>query len=168
MYSYASGFCDDKQMISFEDFRMLKIGAADYTQDLYVLTKDYLYIKFPSLTNTEIIDIQEEGMDPVGFSVTLDYIYIQMSNGVESHLNILKLTNTLPKLIYRSSLPVGSVIGDTGNYFSLADYFYLYDTTTSTLAIQSFIGTSLVIKYNFLSPLQTENNIFIVCITNNN
>lgn len=48
------------------------------SRDIYVLTESYLYIKYPTvLTNYQQIEIVEEGMLPVGFTVTKDYIIVQ-------------------------------------------------------------------------------------------
>jgi len=81
------------------------VGAASFRTDLYVLTAGCLYIKYPGLANAVIIDVSEAGLEPQGFSVTRNYIYIQMSNATFSKLKIYKLVIGLPKLVFQEQLP---------------------------------------------------------------
>lgn len=59
IYRYASA----SSILSFEDkFRFLHIGAMGFAKDLFVVTVNHLYIKYSSLANVKIIDINESGL----------------------------------------------------------------------------------------------------------
>lgn len=54
-----NGTCEDQETLvaNASNFLELKIGAAKYTDDLYVLTKDKLFLKYPGISNTLAIPI---------------------------------------------------------------------------------------------------------------
>lgn len=56
-----NGSCTNRQVLvaNVTDFIELKVGAAKYIDDIYVLTRNKLFLKFPGISNTLEIDISE-------------------------------------------------------------------------------------------------------------
>ena len=57
VFSYNADGCSAKPLMTIKDFRQIKIGTATWVDDLYVLTRDTLIIKYPKLNNLQSINI---------------------------------------------------------------------------------------------------------------
>jgi hypothetical protein len=118
VYGYTIEGCSPKPLFGISDFRDVKIGTSTWKDDLYVLTRDFLIIRYPRLTNLQRIKITESKMDTVGFVVTKNYVYIQFKNPQtkESILKVYTLMDSRPYLVYRGPYSSSQSILEVGNY----------------------------------------------------
>jgi hypothetical protein len=97
VYGYTIEGCSPKPLFGISDFRDVKIGTSTWKDDLYVLTRDFLIIRYPRLTN---------------------YVYIQFKNPQtkESILKVYTLMDSRPYLVYRGPYSSSQSILEVGNY----------------------------------------------------
>lgn len=176
-----NGTCENRQILvdNASNFLKLKIGAAKYLDDLYVLTNSKLFMKFPGTSNTLEININEDPtLLPVGLAVTLRHVYVQLSNMSYSMLKIFEIEGySTPRLISQPEINRMVFVMDTGNYYTNAEHLYYYDHLHSNLTIFQYRGLALKLscnipslttpkKYNMtvMNLLLTESYTFVITV----
>lgn len=59
VYTYTAEGCSSKPLMTIKEFREAKIGTSTWVDDLYVLTKNFLFIKYPKIANLKRLDVSE-------------------------------------------------------------------------------------------------------------
>ena len=147
-----------------------RIGSVSQPNAIYMLTLSFLYIKFPDLTNAERIQLNDEdslSMVPIGFTITENYIMVQMANDTsrKSKLLVYKIVDYTPKLMDEIDVDVQSQLFGTENYLEKADYMYVFDRQTNQLVMTFYQGPTLWIE---LLPSNRDKRTFKIAVENFN
>lgn len=161
--SYTASSCSEPIM-RIRDFRDVKIGTSTWVDDLYVLTKESLMIKYPKRTNLQRINISEPGMDVVGFVVTKNHVYLQYKSdlSIKSILRVYTLNESIPYMAYRGPYDFSSAILEIGNYFEDVDGFFNFDTQSNSLDVLYYSGRAVVLQSIIKRSALTINNFSLI------